>query len=558
MGIITDLLYIVIAALIGGFLAHFLRQPLIIGYILAGLIVGPHTAGPTVEQLRDIEKLAEIGVALLLFTLGLKVSLRSLRSLSRVTCIMTPMQVLATIAISWGAARWWGLSHSDSLWISATVALSSTMVVLKTLSSRSILDTEEGRMMIGILLAQDIAVIPIMLIVPQLAAASTEYAAILRATGTSLILLAAMYIVGMKLLPRLLSSVSRLKSRELFFLTTLCIALGAGYVSHAAGLSFALGAFVAGMLLSETDFQYQALSDLSGLRDLFGLIFFVSVGMLFDPNFFLSHVSEILVFTLLTVIIKSFLIWAIARMNGYGNQTGLSVGLGLSQIGEFAFVIANAGSAAGQLSPDSFNLVISVAVLSMIATPSLFSVSSLLSRALVAYRAQSDRTWESDSLLNHIVIVGGGTIGHLLSTTLSRYPRQIVVIEADYEVALRLREKGLQVIYGDGSSREILEAAKLSRAAIMIVATTYDQILPSMIASARELNRQLPILVRVHELEEVSNFRSLPVQDIVQPQLEAGLAMLRRTLQELGSSQQEVDTIIGEVRTSEYHLLEPV
>jgi CPA2 family monovalent cation:H+ antiporter-2 len=555
MGITTDLIYIVIAALIAGFAATALRQPLIIGYIVAGIFVGPHTGGPTVERLRDVEKLAEVGAAFLLFTLGLKVSLRSLRALSRITFIMTPLQIVGTMGVTYLVARWFDLSSSDSLWIGAAVALSSTMVVLKTLSTQNTLDTREGQMMLGILVAQDLAVIPIMLLIPQIASSSTDYGSIIQALAAAVGFLIGMYFVGTRLLPRLFALVVRLKSRELFFLTTVSVALGTGFLAHEAGLSFALGAFVAGMLLSETDFQYQALSDIGGLRDLFGLIFFVSVGMLFDPTFFFEHVQEICVLTFGVLLIKAALIWGIVRSSGYDHRAGITVGLGLAQMGEFAFVIANAGVAANQLSASSFYLVISVAVLSMIATPSLFALSSQVSRFLSSQTTNPDGDKQVEPLREHIVIIGGGTVGQILAQALRRLSKQFVVIDSDYDVVLRLRATGARTLYGDGSDRDLLEAAGVPKAALLLIATTHDQILPTIINAARDLRPSLPIIARLHELGDGSAVRLLPIQDIVQPQLEASLNMLRQALKELGIDEPEVNCYVEETRSQHYSLI---
>ncbi len=555
MGITSDLIYIVIAALIAGFAATALRQPLVIGYIIAGIFVGPHTGGPTVERLRDVEKLAEVGAAFLLFTLGLKVSLRSLRALSRITFIMTPLQIVATMGVTYLVAKWFDLSSSDSLWIGAAVALSSTMVVLKTLSTQNTLDTQEGQMMLGILVAQDLAVIPIMLIIPQIASSSTDYGSIIRALGAAIGFLIAMYFVGTRLLPRLFALVVRLKSRELFFLTTVSVALGTGLLAHQAGFSFALGAFVAGMLLSETDFHYQALSDIGGLRDLFGLIFFVSVGMLFDPAFFVEHIQEICALTFGVLLIKAILIGGIVRSGGYDHRTSVTIGLGLSQMGEFAFVIANAGVAANQLSAGSFYLVISVAVLSMIATPSLFSLISQISRFLSSQGTIPDGEKKVEPLEGHVVIIGGGTVGQILAQALRRLSKQFVVIDSDYDVVLRLRAAGARALYGDASDRALLEAAGVSNAALLIIATTHDQILSTIIHAARELSPSLPIIARLHELGDVSAVRLLPIQDIVQPQLEASLNMLRQALKELGVAESEASAYVEHTRARHYSLM---
>lgn len=381
MGITTDLIYIILAALVAGFIAQLLRQPLAIGYILAGVLVGPYTAGPTVQRIDDIEMLAEIGVALLLFTLGLEFSFKELKRFATIAAIGTPLQIILCTVSTYAISRYLGYSASDAIWMGATVSLSSTMVVLKTLAAQGGLETTAGRVMLTILIAQDLAVIPLMLLTPQLTGSSIDWPMIGTALIKSVAFIISMLLIGMWVFPLLFRVINRLQCRELFFLTTLSVALGAGYVSHELGLSFALGAFIAGMLMSETEYQYQALSDVAGLRDLFSLLFFVSVGMLVDPTFFIAHRRAIVGITLGVLACKTVILAFVVRLCGGIKGSAWAVGLGLSQVGEFAFVVANAGHQAGQLSDNSYSLMIAVAVLSMVLTPMLFLVARRLSPA---------------------------------------------------------------------------------------------------------------------------------------------------------------------------------
>lgn len=378
MGITTDLVYIILAALVGGSIAHLLRQPLVIGYILAGVFVGPYTAGPTVQRIEDIEMLAEIGVALLLFTLGLEFSLKDLKRHALITLVGTPLQIILCTAAACWISRSLGYPMTDAIWIGATISLSSTMVVLKTLSAQEALETPSGKVMLTILIAQDLAVIPLMLITPQLTGDSVDWSLIGAAVTKSAAFIVGMLLIGTWLFPLLFQVINRLQSRELFFLTTLSVALGAGCLSHELGLSFALGAFIAGMLLSETEYHYQALSDVAGLRDLFSLLFFVSVGMLVDPSFFVANRESIIGTTLGVIACKTLILALVVRLFSRSKGSALAIGIGLSQVGEFAFVVANAGHQAGQLSSHSYSLMIAVAVLSMVLTPVLFMIAKIL------------------------------------------------------------------------------------------------------------------------------------------------------------------------------------
>lgn len=382
MGIASDLIYIVLAALVGGLVAHALRQPLIFGYILAGVIVGPYTGGVTVHQIEDIKMLAEIGIALLLFAIGLEFSLTDLRRLAKISFIATPIQVVVSSVCGYMLALAAGMSSQDAIWFGSAISLSSTMVVIKLLEARKMLDTATGRVGVAVLVAQDLAVVPIMLIVPQLTQKSVGVEALLLALGKAALFLALILVAGHRLLPRFFRFIARLNSRELLFLATLGVLFGAGAAFHEMGFSFPLGAFVAGMLLSETDFRHQALSDVAGLRDLFALIFFASVGMLFDPQFFIEHASTIVLLAGGVVALKALIIATVVRLCGQPLGQGLTIGVGLAQVGEFAFVIGGAGTALGLLSVQAFSLLLSVALLSMIATPALLALANYAIRRI--------------------------------------------------------------------------------------------------------------------------------------------------------------------------------
>lgn len=551
MGIVTDLIYIVLIAFVGGLIAQAFKQPLIIGYIFAGMVVGPHTAGPTVERIHDIEMLAEIGVALLLFTLGLEFSFGELKRLARITFIGTPLQILLCIAIAHYIAIALGFSFSDAMWIGATVSLSSTMVVLKTLASKDALETQSGRIMLAILIAQDLAVIPLMLILPQLAGESINYTLLASAAVKSALFLFGMYLAGTRIVPWFFSHMTRFGSRELFFIATLVVALGAGFISYKLGLSFALGAFVAGMLLSETDFNHQALSDVSSLRDLFGLIFFVSVGMLFDPQFFIDHIGQISLFSLAVIASKALILGGIIRLFGYDNGVAYSVGFGLSQVGEFAFVIANAGSRSGQLSQQSYSLMIAIAVVSMVLTPSLFRLGALLARKTESH-AQDIEFKSQKDLHNHVVIIGGGVVGQYVAQVLSALQRPYVVIEADYRTVIQMRDNEISVIFGDGTHRSILKIAGVDKSRLVVITSTNDKILPSILNEVRQLNSQVPIVVRVAEIDDIEQLASHNIHEIVQPQLEAGLEVVRQSLLALGIKEAETFGVLAQLRAEKY------
>lgn len=410
MGLATDIILLIVAAFACGLLLQRLGQPLILGYIAAGVVLGPHTPGITVSNAHEVERLAEIGVALLLFALGLEFSLKDLKPVKKVALIGTPIQMLLTIALGIGIGSLLDWEWKSSLWLGAIISLSSTMVILKTLGSQGWLGTLSSKVMIGMLIVQDLAVVPLMVILPQLNNPAAGLSALglgaLKAAG----FLAGMIWLGTRLLPRLLAHIAKIGSRELFLLAITAIGLGVGYVTHLVGLSFAFGAFVAGMVLSESDFGHQALSDIVPLRDLFGVLFFASVGMLFDPAFLMSHFGQVMLIIVVVGVGKGFLFAAICRLFRYGNVIPLAVGLGLFQVGEFSFVLAQVGVSSGSIDADLYALVLTVAILTMALTPIVSGQTSRLyslKKRWIGHEPLETFNLSEEGLRNHVVVAGG-------------------------------------------------------------------------------------------------------------------------------------------------------
>ncbi len=533
MGIASDLVIIVIAALIGGVIAHKLRQPLILGYIFAGVVVGPHTGGVTVSEVHNIELLAEIGVALLLFALGLEFSLRKLKPVRAVALAGTPLQMILTIAYGYLIGRWTGLDWISSVWLGALISLSSTMVILKTLMNQGWLGTLSSRVMIGMLIAQDLAVVPLMIILPMLNDAETGLSLLGLAALKAIAFLVVMVLLGTRLLPRLMAYAARWNSRELFLLAITAIGLGIGYATYLTGLSFAFGAFVAGMVLSESDYSHQALSDIIPLRDLFGLLFFTSVGMLLDPAFLIARWDTILLLVALVLVGKGVIFASVARLFGYGNVIPLAVGLGLFQIGEFSFVLARIGLSDNSISPDLYSLVLSAAVVSMVLTPLLSGLTaplySLLKRRYKREPLQTVNLPES-GLRGHVVIAGGGRTGHHVANVLKHLGLPFVLVELDYRRVQQLQDAGFPIIYGDASQQTVLETAALEKARLLLITIPAIVVAQSIVLRARQLSPALNIVARAESVELMQSLHDKGVTQVVMPQFEAGLEITRQAL----------------------------
>ena len=467
MGIAADIAIIVVAGLIGALIAQQLRQPLILGYILAGVMVGPFTAGVTVAEIHDIELLAEIGVALLLFALGIEFSFKALKPVRKIALIGTPIQILLSMALGFGIGQLLGWQWDASLWFGGMIALSSTMITLKTLMNQGRLGTLSSRVMIGMLIVQDLAVVPLMIILPQLNQPGSGLSVLGIAALKAALFLFLMFFVGTRLIPILMARIASWNSRELFLLAITAMGLGIGYATYLFGLSFAFGAFVAGMVLSESDYSHQALSDIIPLRDLFGLLFFVSVGMLLDPAFLIANFGTILLVVLLIGVGKGLIFSILSRFFGYCNVVPLAVGLGLFQVGEFSFVLARVGLSTNSITQDLYALTLTTAIMTMIMTPLVSGVTApLYALRKRWFKQESLQTINlpKTGLYGHVIIAGGGRVGQHVAQVLQRLEQAFVIIEMDYRRVEQAKKAGFPIIYGDTTQEIVLEAAQLKHA----------------------------------------------------------------------------------------------
>ena len=557
MGIASDFVLIVIAGLLGGLLARAVRLPLLVGYVAAGIVVGPYTAGPTVVQIHDIELLAEIGVALLLFSLGLEISLRDLAPVRKVAIIGGSIQIIVTCAAGAIAGSWiLGVPPTEAIWLGAMISLSSTMIVLKTLASSGVTTTLASRVMIGMLVVQDLAVIPMLIILPQLANLNGILPKLARSTGVAAVFLLILFALGTRLLPRLLKWILAWGSRELFLITVVAIGVGIGFATFAAGLSFALGAFVAGMVLSESEFSHQALSDVVPLRDIFGLIFFVTVGMLFDPSFVVAHVRQISVFVVLIVAGKSLIIGSLTRVFGYKNMAPWIVGLGLSQIGEFSFVLARNGLSTGLLSKLTYDLALSCTVLTMALSPIVSSAALPLGRAWRRWRkpglAQQALNSGTENLDGHVIIAGYGRTGRAVARVLGAADLPFLVTELDHAAFSDANAQGLRTLLGDVSQEEILRAAGIDTARVLVLTVPDQGTIRLSAQRARRLNDRVIIIARAIRDQNVAELRALGVNSIVQPEFEGGIEMVRRALVPYKYGEARTSRLISDLRADLY------
>jgi monovalent cation:H+ antiporter-2, CPA2 family len=538
LGIAADFVLIIVAGLIGGFLARLLRLPLLVGYVAAGVVVGPNTGGPTVGEIEQIELLAEIGVALLLFSLGLEISLRDLGPVRGVALLGSPIQILlvmggTVLALTLGL----GWNTTEATWLGAMFALSSTMVVLTTLSEGGVAATLASRVMIGILVVQDLAVIPMLIVLPQLGAAEGLAAKLLQSLAAAAVTLAAIVLIGTRLLPHVLKWVLLWGGRELFLVGVVATGVGIGYAAHAAGLSFALGAFVAGMVLSESEFSHQALSDVTPLRDVFGLLFFVTAGMLFDPRFVIANWPLVLATVASVLLGKALIVGVSTRLFGYANHAPWIVGMGLAQIGEFSFVLARAGLNGGFLSGTAYNLALTVTVLTMAISPLYSSFALPLARRWRTMRGNiapaANIEHSAVQLAGHAIIAGFGRTGTAAAKALRAAGVPLLVIESSHPLFRDAAAAGFSALWGDITRPELLHAAGLERARLLLLAMPDADTVTLALDAARTLNPNVAIVARAARETDVLNLRGRNVA-VVMTEFEGGVEMVRRAFGELG------------------------
>ena len=556
--LLINLAIITLTALLGGVAAQRVRQPALIGYLLSGIIVGPYGLGliPEPEQIEDV---ATIGVAFLMFALGVELSLRTLLRSGRAVLVAGSAQMLATVAL-WtlvGSQLQWPLR--DSLIFGYTIALGSTAIVLKLLLERGQLDSIQGRILMGIMLLQDLTVVPVMVLVStvplDLSGADQLSIAILAltATGKALGILAAMAVLGTVLAPRLLDQVARLRSRELFIITVFAMVIGTASAAVYLELSVALGAFIAGIIVSETEYSHQALADVVPLRDIFASFFFVSIGMLTDPLFVVQNVGLLALVIGVLLVAKSAVPGVALRLLGYPIRPSIAVATNMLPMGEFSFIVVGAGVSAGLISSGLLSLTLAAAIVTMFLVPSLVQLGNWFAGALTARSGLSDLDLNAEDRATlpetrHAVICGYGRTGQGIAALLMRRNFPCLVIDLDPASIREARRREVPHIYGDVSNSTVLQMCHLNRARIMIVAISDPLATDMAVRHALTLNPRLDIVARVSRRSSLADVRGRDNVALVEADFEAGLEVTRQALRHFGMSSQEIQLVLTSMR----------
>ena len=557
LGFGAEIIIVLVAAVLGGVLAHRLKLPVLLGYLLAGMLVSPHGLG-LVQDTETIEAMAGIGVILLLFTLGLEFSLDELRRIGAVAIGGGIAQIVATAAAGFGLGQVLGWEVSESVFFGFLLSLSSTLIVLKLLMERGELDTTHGRIMTGILLVQDLSLIPLMIILPTLGTSGTDIApALLSAGGKALAFIAGMAALGFWLLPRILERVARSRSRELFLITVVSLSLAAAIGAEFFGVSAAVGAFIAGLLIGQSSFARQALADIVPFRDAFGALFFVSLGTLADLSFIYQNPFLVIGVVFFILAVKFIICSMVPCLFGYSARTSLATGFGLTQIGEFSFVLAGVGVASGVLRDSTYSLTLGAAITTMVLTPFVMHFGNQVyhrlektaaGQRIFNLRGEVSSARSALDLSGHAVICGHGRSAGALTKVLRRRNLNYLVIELDPKKIAELRKEGVPCIYGDASNPEILGCAHLEKARLLVCTYPSFMDVELTVKNARRINPRLDIVARVEQDRDADILKDIGVNELVRPQFEASLEITRHALHRYGIPATEIQYLLNSLR----------
>jgi CPA2 family monovalent cation:H+ antiporter-2 len=558
---IVSIAVLLAAALVGGMIAHRLRQPVILGYLLVGIAVGPYSLS-LVSDLELVEAVATVGVALLMFTLGLEISVRQLRQVGRAGLWGGLAQITITFAVGllvgFTLFEW---SLSQAALFGLIISLSSTAVCLKILMERGELSSVHGRIMIAILVLQDISVVVMMVVLPIMSGLAQNLPlALAMAFGKAILFIGIAIVTGLWLLPWLMGKIGGVRSRELFLLTVLVLCLGAALGTQIFGLSMVFGAFLVGLVLRETRFAHQALAEITPLRDIFATLFFVSLGMLLSPTFILEHWSSVVIMVVIIIFIKFLVVFGVVRFFGFSGRIALLAGAGLFQIGEFSFILAQGGVDAGIISGQFYSLILSSAIITMLLTPlSINTASRLYPRLALALARRKPAAKdlsappapETAETPGRVIVAGYGRIGQNIAQGLQDVGLPYLVIDIDPERIAEARSSGKPRIYGDASNANILSQVGLGNASTLVITFPDPLAVVATAKAALEINPKLKIVARVHRTREAELLKTIGVNELINPEYEASLEFVKRVLSLCGCRQVDIKQTLPIVQQDE-------
>ncbi len=557
--ILQDITVIVAVGTVSLLVCSRMKVPGILGYLLTGLLVGPNGLG-LVHDVHNINMMAEVGVVLLLFTIGLEFSLQQLIALRRSALGGGVLQVALTMGIVASIAIIMGVDSGKSLFLGMIVALSSTAIVLKLLVENGTIESPHGRISTSILIFQDIAIIPMMLITPMLVPGGDATAMDVVVTlGKAMLVVVVLFAVARFIVPKLLNRVTNTRSREIFLFSIILICMLVAFVTNQAGLSLALGAFLAGMVVSETGYGYQALGNVIPFKDVFTGFFFVSIGMLINLEIFAQSYMLIIALAIAVILIKAIAAAVVINMLGYPIKISINTGLTLAQIGEFSFILAATGFSLGLLTEHEQSMFVSISVLTMAATPFLMkygdNIGGLIAKLPLPQKIKKGYLHQQNAkikpLKDHIIIVGYGPAGRNIAKASQNAGIAYNVIEMNPITVHEELKKGTPIFYGDASQEEILEHAKIHDARAIIISGADHHTAKSMVESIYRMNPGIALIIRTRFVTHALELKKLGASEVVVEEVEASVALLTGVLRHYTVPTEDIEAIEAEIRKND-------
>ena len=560
LGLVGDLAFVAVAAFIGGVLARSLRLPTLLGYLGAGLVIGPHISGLAGDT-EQVQRVADLGVALLMFTLGIRFSLRELQNVRWLALVGGLGQISIMIGLGTLLGKAVGLSTSQALVVGSVVSISSTMVALRLLEGRGEIGGPAGSVGIAFALIQDLAVVLLIVMIPVLGDHNHDVLANLGLAGAKALgLLVAVWVLGIFLVPRVLGRVTLTRSRELFLLSVVALALGTASVSFLAGLSLAFGAFLAGLVVSESEYAHQTLAEVFPLREVFAVVFFVAAGMLINPASFLDEPQLVWGIAAIGIFGKLLLVTAFAIAFGHSRKAALTAGLALANMGEFSFVLAAEGVKEGIFDADQNGAVLAAVLVSIASSPLLLlardpilnGIRSLPVVGPMMTDPMEVHLSQRESLRNHVIVCGFDQAGRELGDVLNQRGFRFVVIDQDPVLIRRLMKQEIPCILGDATLPIVLDQAALAQARVLAITMPDVSVVQSVLVAAKRLNPKLDVIVRGDSSESLTRLHEAGASEVVKSELEVGLEFVRHTLHRMGVSGQELQALMARRRKDIY------
>lgn len=551
---------------------HRFKIPSILGFLLAGIIIGPYGLS-LIRDTHDVELMAEIGVIFLLFVIGIEFSIKGLISIKRTVFLGGFLQMGLTIGVITLISLGFGLPLRQAAFMGFLFSLSSTAIVMKLLQERGEITTPQGRIAVGILIFQDIMVVPLILFTPLLAGNSPNVGlALLILLGKFVAIVVILFLLARYVVPRLLDLVVRTKSNELFLLTTIVLCFATAWLTHAVGLSLALGAFFAGLIISESPYSHQATANILPFREIFISFFFVSIGMLLDLSFFFQEILYIHFLALITLTAKLLVLFLVVFILRYPFKTMLLAGFTLFQVGEFAFILSGTGISEGLLTPENYQYFLAVSIISMGATPFIISaaprITSFILRlplshrvkermdALQKVRKQAHRA--VDEMEDHLVIIGYGINGKNVAKAARGANIPYIVIERDAEVMKKIKQDDELVVFGDATQDVILREVHVWNARVVVIAISDPDATRMIVSRIREMSDTVYIIIRTRNLKEIDETLKLGADEVIPEEFETSIEIFARVLNKYLVPEDEIVSYIESIRADNYELLRGV